>query len=561
MRETGTTRLPRRAVSRVRRRVERVVGGPARTQVVLIFAGVLALESADLAAVGAAGPQLQSALHISNTELGLLAAISTLVGAIVTLPFGALADRVKRVNLLAGAVALWGVAMVASATAHGYGWLLVSRLGLGAVTAAAGPAIASLTGDFFAASERAKIYGYILSGELVGAGFGFVVSGSVAGALSWRWAFAVLTLPAAILALLIWRRLPEPARGGQSRLDPGAQRIVGVEEAAGRDGESQEEDVEREDREDEIARRTISERRVNPVRAHVLRDDPDRMPLGQAVRYVLSIRTNRWLIAASAVGYFFFAGLRTFALVFVRGHFSLSQPSATLVLFLAGLGSLAGALLGGRLADRLIREGKLTARILVPAICYIAAAILLLPALLVGAVAIAVPSLMLAGAALSAPNPPLDAARLDIIPARLWGRAEGVRTLIRQSAQAAAPLLFGLLADALGGSTSALGSSQRVSAATTAGLEYAFLIMLIPLALNGVALLAARRSYPADVATAIASEKQTSSPEQQQSVWVKSGSPHDRVRSVTTHRASTDGVAHKAQVPQSSRSANSALPP
>jgi MFS family permease len=84
-------------------------------------------------------------------------------------------------------VALWGVAMAASATAQDYSWLLQCRLGLGAVSAAAGPTIASLTGDFFAAAERAKIYSYILSGELLGAGVGFVVSGSVAGALSWRW--------------------------------------------------------------------------------------------------------------------------------------------------------------------------------------------------------------------------------------------------------------------------------------------------------------------------------------------------------------------------------------
>ena len=49
-----------------------------------------------------------------------------------------------------------------------------------------------------------------------------------------------------------------------------------------------------------------------------------------------------------------------------------------------------------------------------------------------------------AGAALlSAANPPLDAARLDIMPAGLWGRAESVRTFVRSLAQALAPLLFG----------------------------------------------------------------------------------------------------------------------
>ena len=114
--------------------------------------------------------------------------ISTFVGAVATVPMGALSDRVRRVNLLMVSVSLWAVAMGACALAQTYGWLLLARLGLGAVTATAGPAIASLTGDFFPAAERGKIYGYVLSGELLGAGIGFVLSGSIAGALGWRWA-------------------------------------------------------------------------------------------------------------------------------------------------------------------------------------------------------------------------------------------------------------------------------------------------------------------------------------------------------------------------------------
>src|ERR1039458_1558672 len=49
-----------------------------------------------------------------------------------------------------------------------------------------------------------------------------------------------------------------------------------------------------------------------------------------------------------------------------------------------------------------------------------------------------------AGAALvSAAYPSLQAARLGIMPARLWGRAESVRTLGRSLTEAVAPLAFG----------------------------------------------------------------------------------------------------------------------
>jgi hypothetical protein len=44
----------------------------------------------------------------------------------------------------------------------------------------------SLTGDYFAAERRARFYARIAARELVGSGFGFLVSGNVAGLLSWR---------------------------------------------------------------------------------------------------------------------------------------------------------------------------------------------------------------------------------------------------------------------------------------------------------------------------------------------------------------------------------------
>jgi MFS family permease len=453
--------------------------------VVIILACTLALSGADISTIGASAPQLSSAFHISGAGLGLLASISLFVGAAVTIPAGALADRLSRAHLLGIAVTLWAVAMAVGAVAQSYDWLLFSRLGLGAVTAAVGPAIASLTGDFFPAAERARMYGYIISGELIGSGVGFALAGVVSGLASWRWAFAILALLAAVLAFVIARRLPEPDRGTQARLDP-------------REGQSQKR---------ESVREAILARHVVAVPERVLHEDPMQMPLRRAVLYVLRIPSNRWLIAASAIGYFFLAGVQTFGLVFVRGHFHISQAATVAVLFVVGISAVAGVLVGGRLADRLIARGQVDARVVVGALGFFGAAIALLAALLVPVLAIAAPLLVLAGACLAAPNPPLDAARLDIMPSRLWGRAEGVRTLLRQTAQGAAPLLFGLVADAFSGAQVLVTTHEKISSQAAQGLQYAYLIMLCPLLLNGVLLLVTRRRYPADVVTAVESEQ------------------------------------------------------
>src|SRR5947199_5841851 len=133
------------------------VGGPARARVVGLFGAVLALSGADTATVGAVAPQLEAALHIGNTKVGLLSAVALLVGGVFTIPVGLFVDRFKRVPLLSMSIVLWSVASLASAFSGSYSSLLLTRLALGAVTASAGPAIASLTGHYFPAREPGRV--------------------------------------------------------------------------------------------------------------------------------------------------------------------------------------------------------------------------------------------------------------------------------------------------------------------------------------------------------------------------------------------------------------------
>jgi predicted MFS family arabinose efflux permease len=441
-----------------------VVGGPRRGRIITLLAGVLALEAADQGTIGAVATQLERSLSISHTELGLLASATALVAAAVTLPLSALADRVPRVPILAASVALWSGAMVVSGASSSYGMLLLSRIALGAVIAAAGPAIASLTGDFFPARERARIFGYVLVGELAGTAAGFMLSGAVAAALGWRAAFWALSVPGFILAWALLRRLPEPARGEQDRPRDEAEAPAGGTRAA---------------------------------------PDPEPMGLWAAMRYALGVRTNLLLIIASALGYFFLSGVRTFALVFVRADYGLSQAAATAALSTLVVGALAGVLVGSRLPDRLLARGHRSARIVVAALAYVVAAVIFVPALLLPWLAAALPLYMLGTGALSAANPPLDAARLDVINFRLWGRSEGVRTTLRTLAVASAPLLFGFLADQLGGSLPEDASGAAPLPATAGdGLAETFLIMLVPLAIGGLILLRARATYPRDARAA-----------------------------------------------------------
>ena len=507
-------RAVRHALRRVGSRARAASGGAARLRVIFLFAAVEALASADQGTVGALAPQLEHSLSISNSELGIIAAVAALAGAVGTLPVGLLTDRMQRVGLLAGSIVLWSAAMVASALAPSFEILVLTRVALGAVTATSGPTIASLTGDFFPAQERAKIWGLILTGEILGSGIGVVASGNLGAALSWRYGFGWLAVPGLVLAFGICKLLVEPARGGQSRLQPGAHVLIPAGAGGHQmDGEepkhgSGADEVLQE--EQELAQQAVKQHGDRPHPELVLHRDPVDMPLWKAARYVLRVRTNAVLILASSMGYLFFAGVQTFAVLLLRTRYGLSQPAATSLLVLVGVGALAGVVLGGRIADRLLRSGKLTARVVMGAVGYLSAAAIFVPALLSPLLIASMPLFVLGAAALAVPDPTLNAARLDIMHPRLWGRAEGVRTVLWMTSLAIGPLLFGFISGALGGPGHAAATAGAVK--HTSALAYTFLIMLVPVVIAGLILLRARRTYPRDVATAMASIEATGDP-------------------------------------------------
>jgi MFS family permease len=467
-------------------KLESAFGGPARSRVIIVLGGVLALSSADTATVGASATSLRHALHISNADIGLLVAVNAVVAALASVPFGVLADRVRRTTTLGITIVVWGGCMVWSATASSFSHLLMTRLFLGIATASAGPFVASMLGDWFASAERGKIYSYVLTGELLGAGLGFAVTGDVA-ALSWRAAFVLLAIPAFIVAWAVFS-LPEPVRGGGGAIAPGAKTIPRFATAMPTDaGDLAEEQL----LEETDAQRVSREKGVAPDYANVLTEDPRRMGIVRATRYILSIKTNTVMIAASACGYFYLAGVQTFGAELVHQQYGLNQALANLLILLLGLAAVVGVLLGGRIGDLLLKRGYINGRLMVAAVTAAIAAIAFVPALLTHQVRHAIPFLILAAFGLSAQNPPLDAARLDIMVPLLWGRAEGIRTFLRTAAQALAPLMFGAMADVLFGNHHG-------------ALDWTFLIMLLPLFASSYFLFRAMPTYATDVATAAA---------------------------------------------------------
>ncbi|HZA08678.1 MFS transporter [Mycobacterium sp.] len=481
----------------------RTAGGPERLKPILLLALVVGLQSADNGTVGALVVPLKRSLHIDNTQVGLLVTLSTGIGALATLLAGALADRTIRVRLLWITLLVCSAAMALSAASPSYGWLLVCRVALGAGVAVSGPVVASLVGDFFAPGERGRVYGLVLAGEGACTAMGLLVAGELA-AVNWRLGFWWLAVVGLILAVGVATMLREPPRGGRSRL---AAEAGGITSAANPDNLPM----------------SIAARDGGAAQQHasvILDKNAQGLSPWQAVRYVLSIRTNIVLVVGSSFGYFFFTGLSTFGVALLRGRFQIGQSVATLLIVVLGVGALIGVLSTGRIADWLMTRGHIGARMVVGGAAFLAAAIFILPTLLTHSLLVAIVFAFLAAIGLGGVNPPLDAARLDIVHSRLWGTAEAVRTTLVSISTGLAPLVFGVVSTNLGGSQADLSSAGEgqgglsgaggVGPSAATALNHTFLIMLVTLVIAAALILSvARRTYPRDVATAIASESAT----------------------------------------------------
>ena len=247
------------------------------------------------------------------------------------------------------------------------------------------------------------------------------------------------------------------------------------------------------------AQQLVFEQGTRPDAALAARARPG-MGFFETVRYVLAVRTNVALIVSGALGYYFLAGVETFGVEFVTRQYHVTQILANLLLLVVGAGAVAGVAVAGPLSDRLLHKGRASGRVIVAAVSASAAVVLLVPAFLTHNALGALPYIALGAGCLMAQNPPIDAARLDIVPSWLWGRAEGVRTFVRTGAQALAPVVFGAV-------------SEDVFGGGHTGLFWTFVLMLAPLSASAVYLFFAAHRYPRDVATAVAATQAAERPQ------------------------------------------------
>lgn len=164
--------------------------------------------------IGAVGEPIRREFQLSDTSLGLLSTAFTLLYAFVGIPFGRLADRASRKNILAAGVFIWSLLTFASGLARSFGQIFLLRLGVGVGEASCAPAATSLISDIFPEEKRARAMSIFMLGLPVGIALSFLISGTIAQAYGWRAAFFVAGGPGVLLAIAALL-IREPTRSSQ----------------------------------------------------------------------------------------------------------------------------------------------------------------------------------------------------------------------------------------------------------------------------------------------------------------------------------------------------------
>src|SRR2546426_11943506 len=162
--------------------------------------------------IGGVGEGIRREWALSDTALGLLGTVFTLLYAVVGLPLGRLSDRKERRKILAGGVFLWSLLTAVSGLARSFSQLIVARLGVGVGEATCSPASTSLIGDLVPASSRARAVAIWMLGLPLGLGLANGAGGWILQNWGWRNAFYVAAIPGLLCAVAALM-MREPSRG------------------------------------------------------------------------------------------------------------------------------------------------------------------------------------------------------------------------------------------------------------------------------------------------------------------------------------------------------------
>jgi MFS family permease len=167
----------------------------------------------DTSMMNAIVPTMQTALHMSPTQVTWASAGFSLAGAVTLVPAGRLGDDFGRRRMFAIGMTLFLLASLSCGLAPNGTWLVVSRLAMGCAGSIVVPQIIGLVQQLFAGKERAKAFGVYAALVAMSTAWGPLLAGQVVDGFGpqdgWRYIF-FMGMPVSLLSLILgYRMMPK----------------------------------------------------------------------------------------------------------------------------------------------------------------------------------------------------------------------------------------------------------------------------------------------------------------------------------------------------------------
>ncbi len=182
----------------------------------IVLGLLLAFDELEGAAIQVLGPEIRNTFHISSGAIVFIGTASSAFFVLGAVPMGWLADRVKRVPIVGIASLFFSFFVLASGFAVNAFMLFWTRFATGIAKSNSIPVHQSLIADNYPIGIRARMSAVMNMGAH---GIGLcspVLAAAIAtwagGPDGWRWAWYLLGIPVAIVALFAFR-MKEPPRG------------------------------------------------------------------------------------------------------------------------------------------------------------------------------------------------------------------------------------------------------------------------------------------------------------------------------------------------------------
>ena len=148
-------------------------------------------------------------LHLSQAESSLTLGLALAMTACGGVIFGFIGDRFGRKPTIIVAVVIYGIGSILCAASHTLLQLLVFRsftgLGIGGEWAAG----QSMVAETVPPDRRARYAAYVQVGAPLGAMLAAAAGGHIEPLIGWRHVFLLSSAPSFLVAVLVWRWLPE----------------------------------------------------------------------------------------------------------------------------------------------------------------------------------------------------------------------------------------------------------------------------------------------------------------------------------------------------------------